>query len=92
MISIFYYISISLIAIFTLTLTITSTLIDLNVSRLNVELRKLLNSFSIINSWKQFNKINSTELTPLYVLRMIILIWIIIVHTFIIVDFQYFRK
>ena len=79
----------------TISLLVISTLIDMNIAIKTKQLSKMkiFRLFSMVNIWRQFGTMkNGPELNALYVFRVAILIWIIIVHTFIIVDFQYFRE
>ncbi|CAG2115778.1 unnamed protein product, partial [Medioppia subpectinata] len=79
---------------------IISTLITLSKNHLPVDHYLLksstVQSLSLIASWNDIFGSNSArnghKPITLYGIRAIVLIWIIIVHTVVVVDFQYFRE
>ncbi|UXI20082.1 membrane coat complex retromer [Sarcoptes scabiei] len=87
-----------LIILMKIALTLTGTLIDFsmlgNLNRSNPN-QHWLRSFSISDSWRKLTDSNNESpihLRPLFGLQTIIFIWIIIVHTLVQVEFQFFRE
>lgn len=85
----------SLVIISLIVLGIVATLHELQVFKCVGVYSKFLTAFSMRNSWRTLNRLSNSHcgcLNSLYGIRVIILVWIVIVHTFIVVDFQYFRE
>ena len=75
---------------------ITSTIISLLLDYFSIQNyylnSSIVRSLSLINSWKDiFGQNSNKKPIQLYGVRTVVLIWIIIVHTVVVVDFQYFR-
>ena len=73
--------------------TMVTLLIDyFSVASITFDL-SIVRSLSLIHSWKDIFGCYTHHSKPvqLYGVRSIVLLWIIIVHTVVVVDFQYFR-
>lgn len=89
------FLAVSAVVALLVTVSCVGTLFDKSLINCSWIQAKYLAVFSVRNSWKEltaFSYRNSrSQLGALQGARAVVLLWIIAVHTFIVVDFQYFR-
>ena len=88
------YLLCSILIVSLILITSLATFIDLGIVKCGYLNISILRLFSIKNSFNvmfEKRKKQNSNMNSLYAIRVLILLWIIIVHTFIVVDFQYFR-
>ncbi len=88
------FLAISVVVAILVTVSCLGTLLEMSLISCSWAHAKYLALFSVRKSWKQltvFGSQSSSQLSALHSARAVVLLWIIAVHTFIVVDFQYFR-
>lgn len=89
------FLAISAVVAILVTVSCVGTLFDKSLISCSWIQAKYLAVFSVRNSWKELTAFSGrssrSQLGALQGARAVVLLWIIAVHTFIVVDFQYFR-
>lgn len=88
------FMAISAVILLLVSVSCFSTLHDLAIIGSSFWRIKYFTIFSLRNSWKHLCTLSNPEkanLNSLYGARVILLLWIIAVHTFVVVDFEFFR-